>query len=80
MTDLCSDARKTTRFMEDFLAGLGRYRTAFNRLRRARAAARALGRLDDRLLADIGLVRDAPSGALRRLPESFSAAPVRLRR
>ncbi len=80
MADLCSDARKTTRFSEDFLARLGRYLVDLNQARRDRAVLRALGRLDDRLLADIGLGRDEPGGALRRLPENLSAAPVRPRR
>ena len=81
MAELSYTERKSTHCDENtaerlwrYLAGLaGGVATWYS----ANLADRNLRRLDDRLLADIGLTRDEASGAVEELPERLSAEPVR---
>lgn len=81
MADLSYSERKTTHNVGtsaggtwSWLAGIiGHYFQWHS----AQLAEQNLRRLDDRLLADIGLKRNDASGAVEELPERLSAAPVR---
>ena len=82
MADLSYTERKSTRFVgasagggsPSWLTGLiGQY----YQWHRTRVAARNLRRLDDRLLADIGLKRNEASGDVEQLPERQAAIPMR---
>lgn len=80
MAELSYTERKSTRFNENLTDRLWRHLTNLARdivgWHGAHVADRNLRRLDDRLLADIGLKRDQASGMLEELPERLSAAPV----
>jgi uncharacterized protein YjiS (DUF1127 family) len=81
MADLSYTERKSTHFGRassdgawSWLAGIiGHYFQWHS----TRVAEENLRRLDDRLLADIGLKRNEASGAVEELPERLTAAPIR---
>src|SRR6185369_11268714 len=81
MADLSFNERKTTHFVGASANGTWSWLTGlfghYFQWHSNHVAAQNLRRLDDRLLADIGLKRNDFSGAVEELPERLSAAPVR---
>lgn len=81
MAELSYTERKSTQFNESLTDQLRRHLSGLardlGRWHNAHLADQNLRRLDDRLLADIGLARDEASGAVEELPERLSADPVR---
>lgn len=81
MADLSFGERKSTHIVGastgsawSWLAGLIGHSVQWHN---ARLVEQNLRRLDERLLADIGLKRNDASGAVEELPERLSALPVR---
>lgn len=78
MVELSHPERKSTHFGEKLTDILWRLARDLGLSPGAdRAVDQNLRRLDDRLLADIGLRRDQASGAVEELPERLTAEPMR---